>query len=277
MFRFSGIDIFCTRRASYPHSKYKYVARKFSATKGTSVNPLELAKFQNVDWSLKSKENNSVQALFEMHELRMRLMRDFMWRKWSIDNNDQPLAGKRILDIGCGGGLVAESLAKLGASVVAIDAAVENVQASKERIDSKYLRQIRFVHGLVEDLAKKEEAFDLVCCLEVVEHVLNPPSFLNVCSSLVAPNGSLIVSTMNRTVESYALAIVAAEHIFQKVPVGTHDWTKFVKPEEIQDSIHSAGLHTEKIVGMMYNPITRSWNVHPFNNVSVNYMLMASK
>mmetsp|Transcript_4186 Transcript_4186/g.5257 ORF Transcript_4186/g.5257 Transcript_4186/m.5257 type:complete len:263 (-) Transcript_4186:1725-2513(-) len=257
-----------------------FMTPRFHFDSESTFNPLEVSKFRNVDWSLNARNGNSAKALFEMHEVRMRLMRGYLGRKFELDMNvARPLSGLSILDIGCGGGLVSESFAKLGANVTAVDAAEENIHACKTRIRPGLQKNINFINGLVEDVVDQEHTYDVVCCLEVIEHVSSPKHFLKLCTRLINRkngNGSLIISTMNRTVKSYALAIVAAEHVFGKVPVGTHDWVKFVKPSEIEEVIHANGLNTEQLSGMMYNPFLRTWHLHPTNSVDVNYMLIAS-
>ena len=191
-------------------------------------------------------------------------------------NNKTPSCykGLQLLDIGCGGGLVAEPLARLGGDVTAIDPAKENIQAARlhaqeEELDINY-RSIR-----VEDLAEEGVSFDVVLLLEVVEHVPDVAEFVKICTSLVRPGGIIILSTLNRTLKSYALAIVGAEYILRWVPTGTHQWNRFVTPDELTHAVEKSGLSVIDKRGMTYNPIKDQWQLS--HDMDVNYFLTSHK
>lgn len=184
------------------------------------------------------------------------------------------LSGLSILDVGCGGGLVCEPLARLGATVTGIDPAPENIEAARlhaelEGLDILY-RDLR-----AEDLAEAGATFDVVVSLEVVEHVPDGPAFLETCHKLVRPGGLFITSTISKTLKSYALAIVAAEYILDWVPRGTHDWNRFVSPEDLARMLRSAGFPEPDFKGMTYDIGRDAWSLS--NDLSVNYLAAAAK
>jgi 2-polyprenyl-6-hydroxyphenyl methylase / 3-demethylubiquinone-9 3-methyltransferase len=182
------------------------------------------------------------------------------------------LHGLRILDIGCGGGLIAEPLARLGATVTAIDPAADTIAAARAHAASQGLT-IDYRAELAEGLAAAGETFDAVVCLEVVEHVPDVRAFLRVAASLVRPGGLLIVSTINRTLKSYALAIVGAEYLLRWLPIGTHQWDRFVTPDELATHARTIGLQPLDPRGMVYNPLHDSWSLS--SDTGVNYLMAA--
>lgn len=186
----------------------------------------------------------------------------------------RPLAGLRLLDAGCGGGLLAEPMCRLGASVVAIDAAARTVEAARHHADASALA-IDYRCATVEEIAAGGERFDAVLALEVVEHVADLDAFTAACAALLAPGGTLFVATLNRTLAAYALAIVAAERILGWLPAGTHDWSRFVRPAEMVRLLRRHGLAVADMRGVSYNPLARRWSLS--RNLSVNYMVRARK
>ncbi len=186
----------------------------------------------------------------------------------------RPLAGLRILDIGCGGGLICEPLCRMGARVTGIDPAKENIEAARAHAEIDDL-DISYQALTVEALCKRREEFDAVICLEVIEHVPDPKIFLLECSKLVRPGGMLIVSTLNRTMKSYALAIVAAEYILDWVPRGTHDWQRFITDDEMTGMLRESGLVEPKFRGLVYDPVGDTWQLS--HDVSVNYLVAGTK
>lgn len=186
----------------------------------------------------------------------------------------RPLAGLRLLDAGCGGGLLAEPLCRLGASVVAIDAACRTVEAARHHADESGLA-IDYRCATAEAMAASGERFDAVLALEVVEHVADLDAFAAACAALLAPGGTLFVATLNRTLAAYALAIVAAERILGWLPAGTHDWSRFVRPAEMVHLLRRHGLAVTDMRGVSYNPLSRRWSLSC--NLSVNYMICARK
>ena len=180
------------------------------------------------------------------------------------------LAGKKVLDVGCGGGILAESMASCGADVLGIDMGkapltVARLHAMEAEIDLEY-RQIT-----VEELAEEMPGqFDAVTCMEMLEHVPDPASIIRACYKLVKPGGDVFMSTLNRNPKSFMFAVVGAEYILQMLPKGTHDYKKFIKPSELSNWARAAGLELKDITGLSYNPLTKVYKLN--NDVSVNYM-----
>jgi 2-polyprenyl-6-hydroxyphenyl methylase/3-demethylubiquinone-9 3-methyltransferase len=186
----------------------------------------------------------------------------------------RPFEGLNVLDIGCGGGLVSEPVVRLGASVTGIDPAAENIAAAGAHAATQDMA-IDYRACRVEDLVAEGRSFDCVLCLEVVEHVPDVAAFLTECAKLVRPGGIMILSTINRTVKAYALAIVGAEYILRWLPVGTHQWERFVTPDELTRHAEAAGLAIAHKEGLVYNPLTDAWSLSP--DLDVNYMASAAK
>lgn len=184
------------------------------------------------------------------------------------------LTGLKLLDIGCGGGLISEPLARLGAHVTGIDPAPENVETARRHSAASGLT-IDYRACLAEDLAAETAVFDAVLCLEVVEHVPDVPAFLKVCSGLVRPGGLMIVSTLNRTLKAYFLAIIGAEYILRWLPVGTHQWERFVTPDELRRHLAAAGFAEPSLRGLVYDPLADQWSLSA--DTDVNYMVAAAK
>ena len=191
-----------------------------------------------------------------------------------------PLAGLAILDIGCGGGLLAEPLARMGADVTAIDLAPAHIAHAKNHAAKAGL-VIDYRVAAVEDLARGSDRFDLVCAMEVVEHVPDQPAFLKSAGSLVRPGGAggpagaLVMATLNRTASSFVLGIVAAEYLLGWLPRGTHSWSRFVRPSEAARALRQAGLAIDDLTGVAYDPFRDRF--HLADNPAVNYMLFASR
>ena len=184
------------------------------------------------------------------------------------------LAGLRILDIGCGGGILSEPLARMGARVTGVEPAAENIAVARAHAEAEGL-EIDYIHGLAEDLAAAGRGFDVVLAMEVVEHVPDVPGFVKVAASLVRPGGLFGASTLNRTLRSFALAIVGAEYVLRWVPVGTHRWDKFVTPHEFVRAMEAAGLAPQPAQGLVYNPLGDRWLLA--GDTAVNYFITARK
>jgi 2-polyprenyl-6-hydroxyphenyl methylase/3-demethylubiquinone-9 3-methyltransferase len=189
----------------------------------------------------------------------------------STANTLRPLAGKRLLDAGCGGGLIAEPMARLGAAVTGLDASAEALTVARAHAAAQGLA-IDYRQGGIEDV--DGPPFDVILALEVIEHVADPDAFLGHCRKLLAPGGILIVSTLNRTSKSFALGIVAAEYLLRWLPRGTHDWKKFLKPSELAAALRRAGLSLRSQAGLVYNPLTGQWKISD-TDLSVNYFAVA--
>jgi len=184
------------------------------------------------------------------------------------------LEGLNILDIGCGGGLVSEPLARLGATVTGIDPAPETIAAAKAHAQGAGLT-ITYEATAAEAVVDQGRRFDAVLLLEVVEHVPGVPAFLKRLAPLVAEDGIMIVSTLNRTLKSYALAIVGAEYVLRWVPAGTHQWDRFVTPDELKTALSRAGLKPDALTGMIYDPLADDWRLS--RDTDVNYFITASR
>ena len=195
------------------------------------------------------------------------------WRTLQQGPAFRPLDGLRILDIGCGGGILSEPLARLGAGVTGIDPVAESIGVAQAHAQSSGL-VIDYRCATAEDLEREGQAFDIVVASEVVEHVADVGSFLGTCRSLCRPGALLIMSTLNRTAKSYGLVIVAAEQILGLIPPGTHDWKKFIKPRELEAALDRAGFKITRESGIVFSPLKAAWTLSAAD-LSMNYILSA--
>jgi len=241
----------------------------------TTIDPAEIEKFSAIAdewWDPFGK----FKPLHKFNPVRLAYIRDGACAHFDRDRRaKKPLEGLRLLDIGCGGGLVAEPMSRLGAEVVAIDAAERNIKTAMAHAAPLGL-DIDYRSTTVEDLAAAgEPPFDIVLNLEVVEHVADVGLFLETAAGLVKPGGMMVMATINRTLKALALAKVGAEYLLRWVPAGTHDPRKFVKPEEAKAALARAGLSVTAEAGVGYNPLMNIWRIN--EDTSVNYMLTAVK
>ena len=244
-----------------------------------SVDPAEVERFTALAerwWD----RHGAFRALHALNPVRIAYVRDALLAGREPAARAEgaaalkPLTGLRLLDVGCGGGLMAEPLCRLGADVVAIDAAEANVRAARHHAEEQGLA-IDYRHATAEALATDGEQFDAVLALEIVEHVADLDAFAEACTSLIKPGGTFVVATLNRTLAAYALAIVAGERILGWLPAGTHDWSRFVRPAEMVRLMRRQGLTVADMRGMVYNPLAGGWTTSP--NLSVNYIVHARK
>uniref|UniRef100_A0A8C5QZU3 Ubiquinone biosynthesis O-methyltransferase, mitochondrial n=1 Tax=Leptobrachium leishanense TaxID=445787 RepID=A0A8C5QZU3_9ANUR len=242
-----------------------------------TVDPLEMKKFQA--WSAKWWDEEGVySALHAMNDIRVPFVRDILMSKLYNHDVGRPLAGVTLLDVGCGGGILSEPLGRLGASVTGIDPLEENIKTAElhKSYDPSLDHVIQYRSCALEDLVEENgECFDAVVASEVLEHVTDKEAFIQNCFHLLKPGGSLIITTLNKTRISYALGIVLAEKIMSIVPEGTHDWEKFISPEELERILESNGYVVEALRGMLYNPLSGSWRW--IEDTSINYTIHAIK
>jgi 2-polyprenyl-6-hydroxyphenyl methylase / 3-demethylubiquinone-9 3-methyltransferase len=239
-----------------------------------TVDVTELERFARLadDWW---NPNGKFKPLHKIGPARLGFIRDRVDAHFHVLHRSmKPFAGLAMLDVGCGGGLIAEPLARLGAAVTGIEPAEANVGAARRHALTAGLA-IDYRAARAEDLAAEGRTFDVVVCLEVVEHVPEPAAFIQVCASLVRPGGLMILSTINRTMKAYMLAIIGAEYILRWLPVGTHQWERFITPAELDGHVRAAGLSALSCEGLMYNPLSDRWSLG--RDTDVNYIGAAAK
>lgn len=240
-----------------------------------SVDAAEVAKFAALAdqwWD----EEGPFRPLHRLNPVRLGFIRDQLAARFDRDiRADRPLEGLRIADIGCGGGLLSEPLARLGASVTGIDATDRNIQAASAHAAQSGLA-IDYRHATAEALHDAGEQFDAVLNMEVVEHVADVDVFLDATAGLVRPGGMMLAATLNRTAKSYAFAILGAEILLRWLPRGTHDWRRFVRPSELAAGLRNANMVVTEFTGVVYNPFSGRWLLDE-RDLDVNYMLVAQK
>ena len=240
----------------------------------SSVVTAEVERFSRLaaDWW---DPRGPMAALHKLNPVRLAYIRDRAAERFDRDPKKLDcLNGLRMLDIGCGAGILSEPLARLGAEVVGADPAEENIVAAQAHAEEAGL-SIDYRATTAEDLAAEGERFDAVLAMEVVEHVNDVDEFVATCASTVKPGGLLIAATLNRTLKSFALAIVGAEYVLRWVPRGTHQWDKFVTPEELERAFEESGLNVIGERGVIYNPFADRWQLS--SDMDVNYMLVGEK
>ena len=240
-----------------------------------SIDPDEVAKFSAMAadwWDPKGK----FKPLHKFNPVRLGFIRDTAVRHFGLDGAARkPLKGLRILDIGCGGGLVCEPMARLGAAVTGVDASEANIKTAMTHAREAGL-DVDYRAGTVEALLEAgTEPFDIVLNLEVVEHVADSEQFLKDTAALVKPGGLMIAATLNRTPKAFALAIVGAEYVMRWLPRGTHDFSKFLTPDEVSRPLRAAGLETAPAQGVSFNPVSDQWRLS--SDDKVNYMVVAKR
>lgn len=241
----------------------------------TTIDPAEVAKFEAMaaEWW---DPNGKFKPLHMLNPCRLDYIATQIAGEFDRDlTAPRPFEGLRLLDIGCGGGLLSEPMARLGATVVGADAAPRNIPVAQVHAEQSGLN-IDYRHTTAEDMAAAGELFDIVLNMEVVEHVADPLAYLTACHDLLKPGGLMICSTINRNPKSYAMAIFGAEVVMRWLPRGTHEWSKFITPDELYDLIRRAGLEPVDRKGMVFNPLLWRWSLSD-RDLSVNYVTTSVK
>ena len=240
----------------------------------TTINDAEIAKFTAMAeewWDPKGK----FKPLHKFNPVRLAYIRDNLISHFGRDVSVmRPLDGLKIVDIGCGGGLLCEPLTRLGATVTGVDAAERNIAIARIHAETSGL-DIDYRVTTSEALVEAGEKFDVVLNMEVVEHVDNVPLYMKSCADLVAPGGLMFTATLNRTARAYALAVLGAEYVLRWLPKGTHDWKKFLTPDEIHSLITRNGLRVIEDKGVVFHPIADEWRLS--NDTGINYMVLADR
>lgn len=241
----------------------------------STIDASEVEKFQAMaaEWW---DPNGKFKPLHMLNPCRLDYITNQIAAEFERDlTKPDPFTGLRILDIGCGGGLLSEPMARLGAEVVGADAAERNIPVAQVHAEEQGL-DIDYRHTSAEALVENGEQFDVIMNMEVVEHVAEPLSFLTACQQLLKPGGLMTCSTINRNPKSYVMAIIGAEHIMRWLPKGTHEWSKFITPDELFDLLRHAGLEPVDKTGFVFNPIGWNWRLSD-KDLSVNYVTTSVK
>jgi 2-polyprenyl-6-hydroxyphenyl methylase/3-demethylubiquinone-9 3-methyltransferase len=245
-----------------------------SKAHAASIDTAEVERFSRLasDWW---DVRGPMASLHKFNPVRLAYIRDQAAAQFDRDpKNLDCLKGLRMLDIGCGGGILSEPLARLGAEMVGADPAEENIAAASAHAEQSGV-VVDYRATTAEALAEAGETFDVVLAMEVVEHVVDVKAFVATCASMVKPGGLMIAATLNRTLKSFALAIVGAEYVLRWLPRGTHQWDKFVKPSELELAFENAGLQVTGERGVVYNLLADRWQLS--SDMDVNYMLVARR
>jgi 2-polyprenyl-6-hydroxyphenyl methylase/3-demethylubiquinone-9 3-methyltransferase len=237
-----------------------------------TINKKEIEKFSKIaaEWW---NPNGKFKPLHKFNPIRIKYIKDNIIKKFNLNSSNKPLKTINILDVGCGGGLLSEPMSRLGANVVGIDASKKNIEVAKFHAKKNKLK-INYICASPEIL-KIQKKFDVILSMEIIEHVEDINFFIKKSSELLKKNGLMFIATLNKTLKSYVFAIVGAEYILQWLPIGTHDWDKFIKPEDLIKISKANNLKLEKLDGIKFNLLTEQWSLSPDN--SVNYIAKFKK
>ncbi|MDA8711912.1 bifunctional 2-polyprenyl-6-hydroxyphenol methylase/3-demethylubiquinol 3-O-methyltransferase UbiG [Candidatus Pelagibacter bacterium] len=238
----------------------------------SSVNKKEIEKFSKMadEWW---DPSGKFKPLHKFNPIRIQYIKENIIGNFKLKNKKKPLDKINILDIGCGGGLLSEPMTRLGANVTGIDASSKNINIAKHHAKKNKLK-INYICSSPEKLKIKKK-FDVILNMEIVEHVDDINFFINSCSKLLEKNGLMFVATLNKTLKSYMFAIIGAEYVLRWLPIGTHDWEKFVKPEDLKNILHKNNLKLEKLDGMNFNIVKDEWSIS--SDTSINYIAKSIK
>jgi 2-polyprenyl-6-hydroxyphenyl methylase/3-demethylubiquinone-9 3-methyltransferase len=253
----------------------KQAPRAPDPTVDRTIDRGEIAKFAAMaeEWW---DPDGKFRPLHRFNPVRIEFLRDRIAGRFGRDTRgERPLAGLTILDVGCGGGLLCEPMARLGASVTGIDATERNIEIARAHAAAMGL-DIDYRFAAAAELAATGAAFDVVLNMEVIEHVADRDVFLGDCAGLVRPGGLMFLATMNRTAKAYLFAVVGAEYVLRWLPRGTHDWRRFVKPSEMAAGLRGAGMAMTDVAGIAYDPFRDAWKLAP-RDLDVNYIAVAEK
>lgn len=245
-----------------------------SAEPRTTIDQAEVDRFSAMaaEWW---DPTGKFKPLHKINPVRLAYIRDKVSSHFGRDpKSHRPLEGLRILDIGCGGGLLSEPVARMGANVLGADASEKNIKIAMTHSAQSGV-EVDYRAVTAEALAEAGETFDVILNMEVVEHVADVDFFLSTCASMVRPGGLMLVSTINRTMKAAALAIVGAEYVLRWLPRGTHQYEKLVRPEEIEGPLAKSGMQVLELKGVFFNPLQNEWNLS--SDIDVNYMALASR
>ena len=240
--------------------------------KNNTINKKEIEKFSKIAsewWDPQGK----FKPLHKFNPVRIKYIKENSIKHFNIKSKDMPLKKLKILDIGCGGGLLSEPMSRLGAKVTGIDASQQNINVAKTHSLEKKLK-IKYICSSPEKLKVKDK-FDIILNMEIIEHVDDVNFFIENCSKFLKRNGIMYIATLNKTLKSYIFAIVGAEYILRWLPIGTHDWQKFIKPSELIGYAEHNSMKIKKIDGVVFNPLNNTWNID--NDKSVNYIAIFKK
>ncbi|GLQ08053.1 ubiquinone biosynthesis O-methyltransferase [Sneathiella chinensis] len=242
------------------------------------MDPKEISNFAAMadEWW---DETGKFKPLHRFNPIRIGYVRDQVIQHFQIDTNSpesqlKPFKGLRFLDIGCGGGLLSEPMARLGAEIVSADASETNINIASLHAEKSGL-SIDYRHTTAEDLAAAGEKFDVILNMEVIEHVADVEGFAAACASMLKPGGLMFIATLNRTFKSYAFAIVGAEYVLRWLPRGTHNWKKFLRPSEVARLVRGNGLVVTDMTGAVYNPLDDSWRLG--KDMTINYIVTSTR
>jgi 2-polyprenyl-6-hydroxyphenyl methylase/3-demethylubiquinone-9 3-methyltransferase len=255
------------------------MAGQESLRRGTTIDPEEVERFDRIgaEWW---NPDGPMRALHKFNPVRLSYLCDLLCRHFPVEGKPrdrrapEPLRELKILDIGCGGGILSEPLARLGAQMTSIDPARGNIAVARDHAARAHLT-IDYLCASAEDLSAEGALFDVVLAMEVIEHVRDVPAFLQHAGAMVRPGGLLVAATLNRTLKSFAFAIVGAEYVLRWAPMGTHRWSQFVTPQELAKVLRGAGLHIIDETGVVFDPLSDQWRL--WRDMDINYIMAADR